>query len=74
MRDFTTDLEVLEQVRRRTTKVVKALKHKSDEEQLKELGVFTMEMRRLRDDHIDFYSALKGGCRQLETILFKYFH
>jgi hypothetical protein len=54
------DIELMERVQRRATKLVKGMGNKSYEERLRLLQMTTLETRRLRGDLIEVFKIMKG--------------
>ncbi|KGL91096.1 hypothetical protein N301_01753, partial [Charadrius vociferus] len=64
------DMDLLKPVQRRSTRMIGGLEHLSYEEKLRELGLFSLEKRRLRGHLVAAFQYLKGAYRRAGEGLF----
>ncbi|MDZ1603208.1 reverse transcriptase family protein, partial [Klebsiella pneumoniae] len=57
---FRKDVEALERVQRRFTRMLPGMENRSYEERLSVLGLFSLERRRMRGDLIEVYKMIRG--------------
>ncbi|GAB0176950.1 hypothetical protein GRJ2_000160200 [Grus japonensis] len=67
---YRRDMELLERVQRRATKLIGGLEHLSYEDRLRELGLFSLEKRRLWGHLIAAFQYLKEAYRKAGEGLF----
>lgn len=61
------DMELLEKVQRRTTKIIRGLEHFSFEDMLRWFGLFSLQKRRLGANLIEAFQYLVGTYKQVRN-------
>jgi len=63
-------MELLEQVQRRATKKSREKEHLFCDERLRQMGLFSLENRRLQGHPVAAFQYLKGACKKAGEGLF----
>ena len=58
------DMELLERIQRRVMKMIRVMEHLSNDDRLRELGLFRLEKSRLRGDLIAAFQYLNGAYKK----------
>ena len=66
------DIDTLERIQRRATKIIPGLRYLSYEERLKDCGLATLETRRLRADQIEVIKIF-NGYENIDRNIFSHF-
>ncbi|KFU84010.1 hypothetical protein M959_09492, partial [Chaetura pelagica] len=67
---YRKGIDLLETIQRRATKMIKGLEHLCYEDRLRQLGLFSLEKRRLQGDLIAAFQYLKGAYKKAGEGLF----
>ena len=61
---YRRDMDLLERIQRKATKMIQGMEHLSDEDRLRELGLFSLEKRRFPGDLIAAFQYQKQSYRK----------